>query len=830
MALEHSIVVVLATALLTLLSVGLLRRHFGRSEANQVDAAAPPDPYSLEKLREPALVWDRETEEIVYANAEAKENFLSPVASQGETLTLRERFIIERDSSHPGEIPSLWKAVTADSSSDRWTALTFPLNSGNLQLTILRPMLLETSLPMPRQLPAEPENEDPKLLAELQAAQQTIQRLEKEASRGARLRDEKEQATEQILENALDGVVLMDSTGTITGWNAQAEKIFGWTRTEAVGRKLSTVMIPPESRAEHERGLKHFLMTGNGPILRKRIEVTALHREGHELPVELAVSPTMHQGRWFFSAFIRDLTDERRMLDALKQNVALLQGIIDNTTAVVYVKHLDGKYFLVNHEYERIFELRRDEIIGKTDHEIFPQETADAFRANDLDALKAGTACVTEEKAMLADGLHYYLSVKFPLYDSSHAPYATCGISTDITDRKRLEEHLLHVQRLEAVGHLAGGVAHDFNNLLTVILGFSDFLMQRMEPNHPWQESVREIQKAAGRAAALTQQLLAFSRKQMLVPVVLDLNQVVENLRTMLAGVMGADISLIVSLDRKLKKIRADEGQLEQVIVNLAMNARDAMPTGGELRIETEQLTIELRERRDEGELPPGEYASLRISDSGHGMNAETLRRIFDPFFTTKELGKGTGLGLASVYGIVRQSGGEIRVESEPGIGTRFSIFLPVADEPQTPMMTTPKPNLPPRGSETILIVEDEEAIRRLASEILSGAGYQVFCASDATEAISQFEQEIDSIDLVIMDLVLPGMSGPQVVERLRIGNPSLGILYISGYDLENQRPELPRPLDGRLLQKPFATVELAEAVREVLDEKLSRASTSMMS
>lgn len=646
-----------------------------------------------------------------------------------------------------------------------------------------------------------------KLRRDLRGRQRTEQSLK-----------ENDEITLRIFENALDAVVVIDSNGNVTGWNSQAELTFGWSRSEIMGRRLSETIVPPELREAHDRGLKHFLLTGNGPVLNKRIEIAAIHRAGHEIPIELAISPMQVRGIWFFSAFVRDLTEQRRVQDALRQNAELLQSIVNNTTAIIYVKELDGRYFLVNKEYERIFQLNRAAIIGRTDHELFPKEHADVFRANDLEAIRVGSACISEESVALADGLHYYVSVKFPLYNAESDAYATCGISTDITERKQLEENLRHVQKLEAVGHLAGGVAHDFNNLLTVILGFADFLSRRMDTDHPWRASVLEIQKAAERAATLTQQLLAFSRKQMLVPVVLNLNEVVLGLRDMLARVMGADVELVTNLQEKLRPIRADAGQLEQVIVNLAMNARDAMPTGGRFTIATKNVTLHRREKRSQEEVPPGEYIHLSISDTGSGIDAKTLRHIFDPFFTTKEIGKGTGLGLATVYGIVRQSGGEIQVRSEVGAGATFTIFLPAVDA-VTPV---PAPSAPlvqlPSGTETILVIEDEEAIRHLSAEVLRQCGYRVYTACDAAEAFALFQEHCPNIQLVVADLVLPGMSGPSIVERLREMEPALRILYISGYDIANDRHALMQNLADRLLQKPFSTSHLAQAVREVLD------------
>jgi two-component system cell cycle sensor histidine kinase/response regulator CckA len=380
------------------------------------------------------------------------------------------------------------------------------------------------------------------------------------------------------------------------------------------------------------------------------------------------------------------------------------------------------------------------------------------------------------------------------------------------TERKTLKEQYLQSQKMEAIGQLAGGVAHDFNNLLTVILGYSDLLLSGMGDANPRRDLVEQMKGAGERAAGLTRQLLAFSRRQVLAPRVLDLNAVVADLEKMLRRVIGEDVTLTTDLQPDLDPVKADPGQIEQVLMNLAVNARDAMPTGGSLVIETRNVEL------DDASIRSGPHVLLAIADTGHGMTPEIRARIFEPFFTTKEKGKGTGLGLATVYGIVQQSGGHIAVSSKPGQGTIFKVYLPRTQEVvargKSPRTTAPAP----RGSEMVLLVEDEDAVRSLARLVLRRAGYRVLEAADGDEALRVVGRHQGPIHLLVADVVLPGQDGRQVAERLLGSHPGLKVLFLSGYTedavvrhgiLEDQ---------VHFLAKPYSPAVLAQKVREVLD------------
>jgi two-component system, cell cycle sensor histidine kinase and response regulator CckA len=509
----------------------------------------------------------------------------------------------------------------------------------------------------------------------------------------------------------------------------------------------------------------------------------------------------------------------RTVADDLRASQQLLQAIIDNATALICLKDLEGRYLLVNRSFEHVVKKNNHEILGRTDHHLFPRESADTYRAFDRQALDARAALETELVAILDDGPHTYITVKCPLYDPAGNAFAVCGISTDITERKRLEDQLRHSQKMEAVGRLAGGVAHDFNNLLTGILGYSEIALGRSRAGDSPREEVEEIRKAAERAAGLTTQLLAFSRRQLLQPRLVDLNSVVAGMDRMLRRLIGEDIELVTALAPEVGGVRADPGQIEQVIMNLAVNSRDAMPQGGTLTIETASVVLDHAGARNHPPLQPGSFVMLKVGDTGLGMDEETQRHIFEPFFTTKDPGRGTGLGLSTVYGIVRQSGGQIFVSSARGAGTRFDIYLPRATgepEREPVRLAAPRPGV---GRETILLVEDEAIVRKLAGDVLRKAGYRVLEAASGKDALVACAEHHGPLHLLIADVVLPQMSGSELAEKVARARPETRVLYMSGYtDNPIVRDAV---LDQGIvfMQKPFTPDRLLASVRQALED-----------
>ncbi len=397
-------------------------------------------------------------------------------------------------------------------------------------------------------------------------------------------------------------------------------------------------------------------------------------------------------------------------------------------------------------------------------------------------------------------------------------------VNRDVTARKQLEEQFRQAQKMDAIGRLSGGVAHDFNNLLGVIIGYAEFLQERLESQDSLRESVDEILKAGKRAASLTRQLLAFSRLQVLDPKVIDLNNAVVDMEKLLGRLIGEDIELQTSLARDLGHVKADQGQFEQVIMNLAVNARDAMPQGGKLIVSTENFVMdEAFVRRYAYPVEPGPYVLLTVTDTGIGMDSETKARAFEPFFTTKDKGKGTGLGLATVYGVVKQSGGYIDIESSPGAGTTFKIYLPRVNEEISPQKrSSGEASGAVAGKETILLVEDEESLRRLTRTSLELSGYKVLEAKDGIDALEASNRHDGPIDLLLTDIVMPGMGGRALAQELIVRHPEIRIVYMSGYTgqaVDSHGPILP---GSDFLSKPFTCEILARKIREALDRPVA--------
>jgi len=790
-----------------------------------------------------------------------------------------------------------------------------------------------------------------------------------------------------IIDAALDAVITIDGDGMVRSWSLQAERVFGWPASEVVGRRLSSTIIPPRYREAHERGLAHFLASGEGPVLNRRIEITGLRRDGQEIPVELTITPVRLEGAWLFSAFVRDISERKVVEQRRTVQYAVTRILAEATTlaeagsAILrsIAESLDwqaGVLWVIDREHAvlRCLELwhSSDVDLGEfaratreagfapgvglpgrvwaSDGPIWhrdvteladvqfprlPHATAAGVRGAFAFPIRSGTAItgvieffsrtlrapdsdLLEMTAALGSQIGQFIERKraeealarsettyrslvedspFGIFQSapdgrllavnpalvsilgyaSEAELLQKNMETDvyvdpgerarlieevtqrgnlaaesvwrrkdaktitvrqtgrvardphgrveyfnviledITERRLLETQLRQAQKMEAIGRLAGGVAHDFNNLLTAIFGYVDLLREDLPEGSSARQDAEEIRKAAERAATLTRQLLAFSRQQVLEAVVVNVNDLVEEFDKMMRRLIGEDVELRVALAPALGNVRADPGQLQQVLMNLLVNARDAMPTGGKLLIETANADLTKEYAELHQPVIPGSYVMLAVSDTGIGMDADTRTRIFEPFFTTKEKGRGTGLGLSTVYGIVKQSGGYIWVYSEPGQGTTFKLYFPRVDAPaESP--APPRAAATLAGTETILLAEDDEMLRPLAKGLLDKLGYTVLEAENAERALERAQSHAGPIHLLLADVVMPGLSGRELARRLAHTRPDTRVLYVSGYtDDAIVRHGMLEP-GLHFLQKPFTPDSLGRKVREVLD------------
>ena len=512
----------------------------------------------------------------------------------------------------------------------------------------------------------------------------------------------------------------------------------------------------------------------------------------------------------------------RRLADALttllmarrmRDSEARFRLLVDHATDAFFLHDADGTVLDVNRQACDSLGYTRDELVGLTPTAFDVDTTGDDL-GRYAARLTAGETVTLDTRHRRKDGTLFPVEVRIRAFREGGKRLAV-SLARDVSDRKRLEEQFRQSQKMEAVGRLAGGVAHDFNNLLTVINGYSGLVLAGLPADDPNREPVAEIQRAGGRAAKLTRQLLAFSRSQLLQPDVVCPNELLGELHKLLRRLIGADVDLTLSLDPAAGCARVDPGQFEQAVINLAVNARDAMPDGGRLTVETRGVELAAPSHPD---VRPGRYVRVAVSDTGHGMDAATMARIFEPFFTTKEQGKGTGLGLAMVYGFVKQSGGHVEVDSEVGRGTTFRVYLPHIEATAEPSESPARPPPAAGGTETVLLVEDEESVRELVRTILRSGGYTVLEAQDGQEGLDVARRHAGVIDLLVTDLVMPRLSGRRLAEQLTAARPGVRVLFLSGYAEDEAWPPVARGSDVAFLQKPFTPAGLARKVREVLD------------
>jgi two-component system cell cycle sensor histidine kinase/response regulator CckA len=616
-----------------------------------------------------------------------------------------------------------------------------------------------------------------------------------------------------ILETAQDGFWVIDAQGRLVDVNPAACAISGFTREELVGKLVSD--LDADDRPGDVAARIGRIHRGGA----ERFETHHRRKDGSMVAIEISARLVPDSdGR--IVAFLRDVTARNQAAEAQRDSEALLRALTDSLPDPVFLKDRESRWRLANPATLRTVGKRLEEVLGRTDREIFADpRIGEALMETDRQVMASGQVRVVEEQIATPLGPRTFLSSKAPYRDADGNVIGLVGHAQDITDQARLREQVEQARKLESIGRLAGGVAHDFNNLLSVILTYSSAIRQELaEGISPSVEDVEEIHVAAERARDLTRQLLAFARKQVIEPIPLDLNLVVRGSEKLLRRVIGENVSLEVRLAEDLWTARCDPGQLEQVLVNLALNARDAMPSGGRITVETlNEETAPADGYRDPSH-PAGPWVLLRVHDQGTGMSPEVMAHLFEPFFTTKEMGRGTGLGLATVHGIVTQSGGHLRVESERERGTTFEACFPRVE--QAPEPATLAPTVRARGgSETILVIEDDEQVLRATSRALRDAGYRVLLASGGDEALEVAARVGQAPQLVVTDVIMPGRDGKTVVEELRRRHGPLKALFVSGYSQEviSSHGVLDRAID--FLPKPFTGEALRDRVRKLLDE-----------
>ncbi|MCC6489405.1 MAG: PAS domain S-box protein, partial [Candidatus Hydrogenedentes bacterium] len=634
----------------------------------------------------------------------------------------------------------------------------------------------------------------------------------KRAEEGLRVRS-------AALAAADNAIAITDLSGAVEWANPAFSTLTGYTLEEAVGRNPGELV---RSGYHDDAFYDHMWATIIGGRT-WRGEIKNRRKDGTLYTEEMAITPVRDDSGAIvrFVAIKQDITERKRAEDALREAEERLRRAASAGNVGLWDWNLRTQELHVSAEGKRQLGYTEDEIRDEYTEwvdRLHPDDREGALRVVERCIVNPQIPYVQEFRMQHKDGSYRWMLVQGSLMlDEEGKPTRMLGTNIDITERKRLEEQFLQAQKMESIGLLAGGVAHDFNNLLSIINGYADFAMEAVPKGEPLFNDIQQIRLAGDKAAALTRQLLAFGRRQVMQPETIHLAWLLADIEKMLKRLIGEDVELRVTYPEDLGRIRADPGQIEQVIINLAVNARDAMPAGGQLMIAAGNAELDETFASQHRTVTPGPYVLLSVSDTGVGMDAATQSRMFEPFFTTKEVGKGTGLGLATVYGIVEQSGGSIYVYSEVDKGTTFKIFLPRVDEDAS----APHEALPDslgEGTETILLVEDEDSLRLMVQRVLESAGYRVLAASGAEEAEKLLAGHDGQVHLVLTDVVMPGLSGPELVAGLTATVPALKVVYMSGYSDESIMRRIARDPDIPFISKPFTAIALTMKVRETLD------------
>lgn len=613
----------------------------------------------------------------------------------------------------------------------------------------------------------------------------------------------------QLMDALSECIVMVDRKGKIITWNEASTEVFDFSREFTTGEDFFEIAVIDESRVDFSARLSNTFESARKSVLSLR------RSSGEVFPAELLILPRGSGSDRVSLIIIKDMSEQISIERKIQQQEEWLGAIFDHATVEIVLKKVDGRIFGISKNVADEIGLKRDDFLGRTTADFLPKRIADVYMLADKRVVETGEALQQEVIEEIDGTTRYSLNLKFPLRDSSGAITGICSMTNDITYLKQAEIRLNNVKKMEALGQLTGGIAHDFNNLLAVIQGSAEFL--ESESGHD-PEMVKGILRAAQRGSELTHRLLAYARQQPLAPQAIDLDSLALGMKDLLERTLGETIEIEGRAHRHLWKANADPGQVEDALLNLAINARDAMPNGGKLTISCSNETVDENRAQIFSETTPGEYAVLSVSDTGMGMDEDTKARVFEPFFTTKDVGKGSGLGLSMVYGFAKQSGGHVEIESESGKGATIRIFLPRANRGEREPDQRLNDHRPRGEGETILLIEDDPAVRMLVLRSLTKLGYNVLEAEDAASARLLLD-EGNTFDLILSDVVLPGgTSGPEFANEVRSRLPDAKIIFMSGYPLESSMRTGFAASSSVLLNKPFRLDDLATLLSQTLE------------
>src|SRR5262245_21257636 len=622
-----------------------------------------------------------------------------------------------------------------------------------------------------------------------------------------------------VVETAVDGVILVDAQGRVQMFNPACEKLFGYEAAEMIGRNVTNLMASPHSET-HDQYLANYRRTGEKRIIGIGRKVTGRRKNGSKFAMTLSMSEAKADGQTVFVGIIRDLSEREQAARVLTDALASIKALVDTAVDGVIMIDASGCVVTFNPACEKLFGYQAGEVIGHNVKMLMPSPYRDEHdryldnyhRTGEKKIIGIGREVTGQRK----DGSTFPIELSVG-EARQEGESIFVGIIHDLTGRKHTEAQLVQAQKMETVGQLSGGIAHDFNNLLTVVVGNAEVLSDMLRARPEMQALADAIIQAGERGAELTQRLLAFSRRQTLQPAEMDCNTLVRGMEKLLRRMLSETIAVKTTLEGDLWTAYADAGQLENAVLNLAINARDAMHDGGTLTITTGNVPLDRRYRDLHPEVNPGHYVMVAVTDDGCGMPKDVLEHVFEPFFTTKEVGRGSGLGLSMVYGFVKQSNGHVAIYSEPGLGTTVRIYLPAvaAGTGKAPSLV-PSETVAATGRESVLVAEDDPFVRSYAVTCLSSLGYRVVEAADGDEALQKLTDGAE-IDLLFTDVVMPGMNGWELAERARDMRPGLKVLLTSGYALETLAERGRLPKGAVILNKPYRKADLAKRLREAL-------------